>query len=242
MTGLEAVGIAHTDISSGNVVVDITSSGVELLDLEDIYTPGIPPPPQAQLVKGTNGYRHKSVDRGKSCWCAEGDRYAAAVLAAEILLLANKDLAKRADEDGYFVEHCGTAIGVERYQAARGWLEKIAPSFATVFERSWQADSLERCPTIAELHAAVTRAVKPAAEKKGSAQTSIPAQVMWVPWSSDPTKRPRKDITVFWEPEPAKKVEVPVPQKRSYLPAVFAAAATLFLILLGLAIYLNFFR
>jgi len=242
MTGLEAAGIAHTDISSGNVVVDIPSSGVELLDLEDIYAVGIPPPPPTQLVKGTNGYRHKSGDRGKSCWCAEGDRYAAAVLAAEILLLANKDLAKRADEDGYFVGHCGTAIGVERYQAARGWLEKIAPSFAKVFQRSWQADSLERCPKVAELHAAATDAVKPAAEKKGVAHTPIPAQVMWVTWSSDPTKRPPKDITVFWEPEQVKKIEVQVPRNRSYLPAVFATAATLLLILLGLAIYLNFFR
>jgi len=65
---------------------------------------------------------------------------------------------------------------------------------------------------------------------------------MWVTWSSDPTKRPPKDITVFWEPEQVKKIEVQVPRNRSYLPAVFATAATLLLILLGLAIYLNFFR
>jgi serine/threonine protein kinase len=80
MSGLEQVGVAHTDISPGNVAVDPQATDVQLLDLEDLYVPGSPLPNDQN--KGSIGYNHPSADQGRSTWCREGDRYAAAILAS----------------------------------------------------------------------------------------------------------------------------------------------------------------
>lgn len=153
MSGLEAAGIAHGDIAPGNVMVEVAATDVQLIDLEDIYVPGEAPPEKPNT--GSNGYRHRSAAQGAHTWCGEGDRYAAAVLAAEVLVLAEPRLARRATDEGYFAGHCWSQEGAERYDAARGWLEKTAPDFAALFERAWLSDSLAQCPGLAELHAAI---------------------------------------------------------------------------------------
>lgn len=153
MRGLEAAGIAHGDIAPGNLMVEVAATDVQLIDLEDIYVPGEPAP--EQLNMGSNGYRHRSAEQGANTWCGEGDRYAAAVLAAEMLALAEPQLARRATDEGYFAGHCRSSEGAERYDAARGWLKKTAPDFAALFERTWLSASLAQCPRLAELHAAI---------------------------------------------------------------------------------------
>src|SRR6185436_15116432 len=40
LASLEKSGIAHTDLSPGNVVLETSSCDVQLLDLEDLYMPG----------------------------------------------------------------------------------------------------------------------------------------------------------------------------------------------------------
>jgi hypothetical protein len=147
--GLEAKRVAHTDISPGNIMVQLDPVDVQLLDLEDMYTPGALPP--VELNKGSQGYRHRSGDEGETSWRAEGDRYAAAVLAAEMLVLTNLELARKATEEGFFTDHRGAPQGMSRFREAQAWLENTAPEFAVVFERSWFAESLEGCPTISDL-------------------------------------------------------------------------------------------
>lgn len=149
MEGLEAAGVAHTDISPGNVTVELSVHDVQLLDLEDMYMPGALSPSQPSM--GSDGYRHRSGDEGETFWRAEGDRYAAAVLAAEMLILVQPKLARKATQEGFFIDHCGTSQGMSRFEEAQVWLEEIAPGFASVFERSWFAGSLKECPRISEL-------------------------------------------------------------------------------------------
>jgi tRNA A-37 threonylcarbamoyl transferase component Bud32 len=153
MRGLEAAGIAHGDIAPGNVMVEVAAVDVQLIDLEDIYVPGESAPEQRNT--GSTGYRHHSAEQGATTWCSAGDRYAAAVLAAEMLVLAEPQLARRATDEGYFVGHCQSSDGVERYNAAQGWLKKTAPDFATLFAQAWLSDSLAQCHKLAELHAAI---------------------------------------------------------------------------------------
>jgi len=155
--GLEIAGIAHTDISPGNVVVKFNTNDVQLVDLENLYMPGTPSPPQPNL--GSAGYRHRSGDKGETTWRPEGDRYGAAVLAAEMLIIANPVLGRKATDEGFFTDHCETSQGMNRYKEAQVWLKAIVPEFALVFERSWFADSLEECPRISELREPINELV-----------------------------------------------------------------------------------
>jgi hypothetical protein len=137
---LERDSIAHTDISGGNVVVNAATGEAELLDLEEIYMPGKPEPPQAG--PGTLYYQHRA---GASTWKPEGDRYAAGILASEILLMAEESLARKITTSGFYEG------GEERFKDACHCLKETAPYFLDVFKRTWSAESLEECPKIADL-------------------------------------------------------------------------------------------
>src|SRR5262249_13367878 len=188
--GLERYNIAHTDISPGNVIVDLNTYNVELLDLEDMYIPGAEPPPF--LNRGSTGYRHYTSDQGVTCWRPEGDRYAAAVLAAEILILSGRSLAKFMTGDGFFSTPFKKHQRALRYYKAERLLKSIAPDFASVFDRSWRAASLQECPRISELRAGV---IDLAGQLIASAPPPPPPPnpgVRWEPLYGDkPAKSPR---------------------------------------------------
>jgi hypothetical protein len=156
MEGLENSGFAHTDIAPGNVMFETVQIDTQLLDLEDLYGPSASRP--ARENTGQDGYRHQSADRGKTLWCAEGDRYASAVMAAEILIMSEPSLARGASDTGYFAGNCKSPESQKRYERASDYLRSLAPDFAEVFKDSWWQDSLERCPKIAELRAAASTA------------------------------------------------------------------------------------
>lgn len=174
MRGLEDAAIAHSDISPGNIMVDVDAVGVQILDLEDIYAADLPSPEQRNT--GSSGYRHRSADQGETTWRAEGDRYAAAIIAAEMLVLAEPDLARRATDEGYFVGHCQSSDGIQRYDAAQGWLKKVAPAFAELFEQVWLSESLAHCHKIVDLH----RSILPVAlQTARSRQPMVKLPVKW---------------------------------------------------------------
>ena len=178
MAGLEARGAAHTDISPGNVMIDFRTQEVALLDLEDMYLPGARRP--IDPSPGAAGYRHVSMTNGANLWHAAGDRYAAAVLAAEILILAEPHLSRLATEQGFFTDHQGTEVGRHRYALAEPWLHLVAPGFLETFRQSWHESKLEGCPTLVQLRAALELA-KP----------EIPGFVGWTKWD-DPHHVPKK--------------------------------------------------
>lgn len=153
MGDLEAAGIAHTDVSPGNVTVEMADSEIQLLDLEDAYIPGALPPRFQNM--GSAGYRH--VSSGQiSFWRADGDRYSAAILAAEMLVLSNPDLAREATDEGYFTGDHRSESANQRLSRAMPWLHSIAPEFTEVFQRAWWSVDLSACPTLKELHTTIT--------------------------------------------------------------------------------------
>lgn len=147
---LEAAGASHTDLACGNVVVQQEPIGMQLLDLEDMYLPGAPPP--ANPRPGSSGYQHRLRE---PVFCPEGDRYAAAVLAAEILAMANPALTEMGSDTGMFGACAGDPDGDAAYARVDLWLRQIAPAFASAFCRAWHAPRLAECPTVAELHEAI---------------------------------------------------------------------------------------
>lgn len=192
MAGLERAGVAHTDLSPGNVVIDLDKLSIQLLDLEDMYLPGVRRPPQPS--RGSNGYRHYRGDAGEDCWRPEGDRYAAAVMAAEILILAHSELAHRASDEGYFTNHYFSVTGAERYKAAEGWLKQVAPDFAKAFKRAWIASTLKHCPRIGELEILLRyqtsstprESTMPIVLSSASDHAvKVARRIRWEPWDKD---------------------------------------------------------
>jgi hypothetical protein len=195
MAGLETNNVAHTDIAAGNVMVNLDPIDVQLIDVEDIYMPDWAPP--LVLNKGSDGYRHLSGDEGETTWKAEGDRYSAAVLAAEMIVLTNQELASETTADGFFRENRGSPLGVEQYKEARGWLEKTAPGFAKVFERCWFAESLQGCPKISELRIPIKELANSIPQKSIQSVPQESTQTVDIP----PLLPPPKGTVEWMEPD-----------------------------------------
>jgi serine/threonine protein kinase len=160
MDGLEQAGVTHTDIAPGNVSVNLKTFDVQLLDLEDIYVADAPEPKVKNT--GSSGYRHPSADDGKTTWCAEGDRYATAVMAAEMLLLASPDVDSQSSDGGLFGGDRTTTTGTQRFNATYPYLQSVAPDFAELFRLAWMSDDFEACPTASQLASAIAKVPLPA--------------------------------------------------------------------------------
>jgi serine/threonine protein kinase len=152
MDQLESSGVAHTDISAGNVTVEHRAKDTQLLDLEDMYLPRCPRP--AVTTPGTPGYSHPNVT---STWEPAGDRYATAVLSAELLLTSNEMLARHGSSSGYFTGHRKEGKAQERFTFAEPYLREVAPGFCKLFVEAWMSDSLASCPRIRQLQEAARK-------------------------------------------------------------------------------------
>ena len=79
---LHFAGLAHSDLSNRNVLVDMKGGEACVIDIDALVVPGLAPP----TVLGTPGYMAPEVVSGKSLPTIETDRHALAVLFYEILL------------------------------------------------------------------------------------------------------------------------------------------------------------
>jgi hypothetical protein len=141
---LELNRLAHCDLSSANVIVAPDLQQVHLVDVEDLYTPWVQPPPL--LPGGSMGYQHPALN-GDGQWGALGDRFAGAVLMAEMLGWAHPGVRRRAYGESYFApDEMGT--NCERFRVLRGVLRVYGDDFAEAFESAWYADGLEGCPPL----------------------------------------------------------------------------------------------
>jgi hypothetical protein len=76
-------GLAHSDLSNKNVLIDPRGGDACIIDIDSLVVPGLAPP----SVLGTPGYIAPEVLAGKGSPCIETDRHALAVLVYETLLL-----------------------------------------------------------------------------------------------------------------------------------------------------------
>jgi len=189
LRGLESRSAAHTDVAAGNVAVSPQSGDVELLDVEDVYLPNRQPPQRRPC--GSAGYQHPSLKTGGDCWCPEGDRFAAAILAAELILLSDRDLALHACEDGLLQDN---RDGL--FEDAVKSLRRRAPGFGNVFLKAWESPDLGRCPQIAELVLALRPVAPAAAPTRGWIET-VPSRHHPQATAETPVKRWRP-ILVSW--------------------------------------------
>jgi uncharacterized membrane protein len=197
MSSLESKGLAHTDISPGNVLLDPQHAKVELVDLEEMYFPDA----EQKTSPGSSGYRHPNC---QNFWRADGDRYAGAILAAEILVLCNPELALLATGEGFFADNATSDDSRQRYVRAAPWLRQMAPDFAVTFAKAWHSDSLANCPSLTELrdHALTAPVPPPAIVLHAQPATPTP------PLASDLDKLWEK---AYYMPEAASTTPPPSP-------------------------------
>jgi len=151
---LERRNIAHCDLSGSNVLLPCLSpsptsnplSSVELVDVEQLYAPNLVPPDI--LPAGSPGYAHRTAAKG--LWEAQADRFAGAVLIAEMLGWCDKRVCDAAWGESYF--HSGELQQeTERYQTLVAVLhERWGSEVTELFKRAWYSETLADCPTFAE--------------------------------------------------------------------------------------------
>jgi tRNA A-37 threonylcarbamoyl transferase component Bud32 len=141
---LELNHLAHCDLSSGNVIIDPELDRIHLIDVEDLYSPWLASPPY--VPAGSMGYQHQDVVKSGQ-WGPLGDRFAGAVLMAEMLGWAHPDVRKRAWGESYFAPE-ELQCDSERYEVLCEALRIYDPGFAEAFEQAWRSRTLESCPPL----------------------------------------------------------------------------------------------
>jgi hypothetical protein len=79
---LHFAGLAHSDLSNRNVLVDLRGGDACVIDIDALVVPGLAPP----TVLGTPGYMAPEVVAGTALPSIETDRHALSVLFYELLL------------------------------------------------------------------------------------------------------------------------------------------------------------
>jgi len=143
---LEALGIAHADLSGSNLVPTCDKKQIQLLDPEGMYIPGIPAP--KKLSHGSPGYQHRRLGPHGQ-YCPEGDRFAGAMLLTEILTwwkpLVRAHVPDQAET--LFRPDELQISGTPGWQAVRDALYALSPRLRKLFDQAWFSASLADCPT-----------------------------------------------------------------------------------------------
>ena len=154
-SSMEQRGLAHCDLSAPNVMLPFFSevklpegsAAVELVDVEQIYSPKMDRPDV--LLAGSPGYAaHRTVHSG--LWSAYADRFAGAVIIAEMLGWSDPAIVTKAWGESYFDQH-EMQTPCERYFLLKKSLgQRWGTGIADLFGRAWDSQDLSSCPTFGE--------------------------------------------------------------------------------------------
>jgi WD40 repeat protein len=140
LAAMEERGLAHCDLSGPNILLEDTL--VNLVDVEDMYGSGLEKP--EKLPGGSAGYAHKTAAQG--LWSAEADRFAGAVLIAEMLGWCDERVRRVGVGEQYF-DAGELQIGCDRYNLLLSVLtQRYGHALAESFTSAWYSKRLEDCP------------------------------------------------------------------------------------------------
>lgn len=162
LSRLEEETLAHCDVARLNVMIDLENLTINLIDLEDMYGPGLPEP--KEILKGTDGYRHReSEEHGQ--WCPEGDRFASAVLLTEILAWHVPVISELAYGMPSFALYYFDPTEMHdtdcaRYPLMVDALSRVSAEIVGLFEQAWMSETLAGCPRLERWAEAIDGAVE----------------------------------------------------------------------------------
>ena len=166
---MEEGGLAHCDLSGPNVMLPVLAggTGIALIDLEGFYAPGMIQP--QSVSSGSAGYTHQKSGGGS--WRPEADRFAGAVLLAEILGWCDEQVCQASWGESYF-EPAEMQQECARYHSLHTSLRNHwGDGVASLFERAWRSDSLTDCPTFGEWLVVLPLRSAPAAGQEQKPET-----------------------------------------------------------------------
>jgi hypothetical protein len=149
---MEFWGIAHCDLSNTNVLLTQQPVTLGFVDVEGMFAPGLPKP--TVLTGGSPGYAHRSAPA--ELWGPESDRFAGAVLVAEMLGWCDPSVRKQAYDATYFnpdemAKSSSNGAANRRLEVLMNSLRRNwGASVADAFGRAWESSSLAECPPMAE--------------------------------------------------------------------------------------------
>lgn len=157
LEALEQRGAAHTDLSAANVLIPAlaqrtaeatqpASSAIELVGVECMYGPGLSNVLPLRAV--ASGYADQLG--GGSAWGPDADRFAAAILIAEMLAWCDGRVIAAAFGDSYFDPMEMRYDGI-RYQTLAGVLRtRWGEPLVSTLTRAWHSTGTSDCPPLAE--------------------------------------------------------------------------------------------
>lgn len=178
LAAMEERGAAHCDLSGPNLLLPSLAqhgmqdshSGVELVDVEQFHGPGLERP--VVLPGGSSGYAHRTALSG--LWQPEADRFAGALLLAEMLGWCDSRVREAAWGESYF-EPGEMHRSTDRYQTLHQVLrQRWGLGIAQLLDRVWQSEILADCPTFGEWLATLPEQVPDPQAPSTAANTSIP--------------------------------------------------------------------
>ena len=212
---MEERGLAHCDLSGPNVLLPAMAEGspntppnrsvqlpIELVDVEQMYAPGLDRP--ATLPAGSPGYAHRTATAG--LWEPAADRFAGAVLIAEMLGWADGRVRADAWGESYFEpgelqqdgDRLRTLVEALRTEAGEG--------VSDLFLRAWTSETLADCPTFGDWllalpDSAISQYNQPIASTQapGSVPTRAPEPYFTPQASVPPSRTDTPDLPVLFD-------------------------------------------
>lgn len=147
LASLEAKGYAHCDICSNNIILDFKNYVVQLIDIEDMYVPGIEM--SKDFIGGQDGYAHPNRPLGHQ-WVRESDRFGGGILISEILTWHDPKIREASDAESYYSpsELCDDS---KKYDLMMKVLrQEGSDELANLFDRVWNSKKMDDCPALSE--------------------------------------------------------------------------------------------
>lgn len=151
LSTLESQGLAHTDISSSNVIINLEKSQVYLVGIENFFGENFEKP--ERLSAGTSGYAHPIAKLG--LWSKSSDRFSGAVLISELLGQTYKNIKNYTFGESYFSQD---EIGKpsERLDFLCSILGSINHSLAELLKEAWFSKTLDECPPLKDWYSVLS--------------------------------------------------------------------------------------
>lgn len=157
---LETQGVAHCDLSNNNFIIDQALSTIQLVDIEDMYAPDMPRP-IPNISYGTIGYRTKWIAEN-GLWGPEADRFACAILCAELLTWHNSEIRGNRAGDSSFFDEAEIGENSMRYKLMKKYLSAVDNDLQLLFKRAWFSEGFDQCPRVHEWTKALVNIAIPA--------------------------------------------------------------------------------
>ncbi|QMV40478.1 serine/threonine-protein kinase [Cohnella cholangitidis] len=153
---MEQRGLAHCDLSATNVMLPMLSTAkkvvkpvefVQLIDLEQMFSTHLEKP--EHIPAGSPGYAIRNKTQSLM-WSGQSDRFAGAILLAEMLASCSDAFVRSVWGESYFdPEELQT--GCDRFDELVEMIRTIwGEALAALFVRAWESEHLSQCPPFGE--------------------------------------------------------------------------------------------